>query len=154
VATRKQRRSTSQGVTPKAVDDQPVLQQDAFSNPAARLGFGTLNLTESAHYALTRLSYDISTLLSLYRGNWIARKVIDAPAEDMLKNWIRLTSQVTPQQIDQFDRVTKKTFLPAKLQEAVQWGRLLGGAGAVMVIRGHEDIRYLVPQLLHYLVSG
>ena len=125
----------------KTVSDETgiISSQDAFSNPSARLGFGTPSLLESTQYPLTRLTRDYMLLLSMYRSSSITRRLIDLPVTDSLKNWIRITSQQTPQQKDQFQRVIRKTATIAKLSEAIKWGRLFGGAAAVMVIAGHED---------------
>jgi hypothetical protein len=114
--------------------------QDAFSNPLARTGHGTPNLLESTAYPLTRLTRNYILCLSLYRSHWIARRVIDCIAEDMMKNWVIINSQVKPKQIDEFDRVVRHTGTRGKLLEGIRWGRLFGGAGAVMMIKGHEGI--------------
>ena len=44
---------------------------DAFSNPAARLGLGTTDLTQATDYPLVRLSQNYELFTSLYRDNWI-----------------------------------------------------------------------------------
>ena len=46
-----------------------VAVNDAFSNPAARLGFGTMDLTQSTDYPMTRLSQNYELLTSLYRDS-------------------------------------------------------------------------------------
>ena len=43
----------------------PVAAMDAFSNPAARIGFGTMDLTQATVYPLTRLSQNYQLLTSL-----------------------------------------------------------------------------------------
>ncbi len=98
------------------------------------------NLLEGTNYPLTRLSRDYNLMNSLYRGSWIIRKVIDSIPEDALKNWYELNSQITPEAIDQFKKVEKRTKTKAKILEAWKWGRLYGGAAAVMMIEGHEDM--------------
>jgi phage-related protein (TIGR01555 family) len=128
----------------RRVNDASVREQrrmlDAFSNPSARLGYGTPNMTEGAQYPLTRLTRNYLLLVSLYRSNWIVRKVIDTKAEDMLKNGWRINSQVTPAQIDKYEQVMTATGTVPKLIEALSWSRLYGGAGALIVIEGEEDL--------------
>ena len=111
---------------------------DAFSNQLARTGFGTSNLLEGTSYPLTRLSRNYILMQSLYRSNWIARKLIDSVAEDMFKNWIQIVSDIDPQDIEDFDQTIDRTRTQAKLLLAVKWARLFGGAGAVMMIKGDE----------------
>lgn len=113
---------------------------DAFSNRAARLGFGSPHLLEGTQYPLTRLTRDYILMVSLYRSNWIVRKIVDAKAEDMTKNWLQLTSQVTPEELDQFNKAIDDTVTQSKICDTLKWARLYGGAGALIVIEGHDDL--------------
>ena len=36
--------------------EAPVVTMDAFSNPAARIGFGTLDLLQATEYPMTRMT--------------------------------------------------------------------------------------------------
>jgi len=116
---------------------------DAFNNSLARIGWGSSNLLEGTNYPLTRLSYNYILLQSLYRSNWIARKVIDAIAEDMVKNWFTFTSQISPAATKKLDMTMKLTGVQAKVLEGLKWARLFGGAGAVMIIKGQESPRQM-----------
>ncbi|HBS60875.1 MAG TPA: hypothetical protein DEA44_16635, partial [Firmicutes bacterium] len=80
-----------------------VKTKDAFRNQAARLGFGTPNLLEATEYPLTRLTQNWQLLNSLYRSHWIIRRIIDVVPGDMLKNWIKITSQMPPDALKRFD---------------------------------------------------
>jgi phage-related protein (TIGR01555 family) len=111
---------------------------DAFSNIAARLGTGSNNLLEGTAYPLTRLSFNYILMQSLYRSNWIIRKVIDVPAEDMTKNWISLTVESDPKQMKRFEQAVKLTGTQNQMLTTLKWARLFGGAGGVIVIKGHE----------------
>ena len=123
-----------------ALATQTRMALDAFANGLARLGHGTASLTEGTQYPLTRFSRNYILMQSLYRSNWIARKIIDCPIEDMLKTFPRLKCTVTPQQDDQFQRVVRATKTLPKLIEAGKWGSLFGGAIAIPIIAGHEDL--------------
>lgn len=113
---------------------------DSFSNPFARLGVGQSNLLEAAEYPVTRLTQNYPLLNSLYRNDWIARRVIDTIPEDMMKNWFTLKSQLTPDQIGRFDTLVRRTHLKRQLLEGLRWGRLFGGAAGIIVIEGQEDM--------------
>src|SRR6266702_4712242 len=80
----------------KTTDTEMRHAIDAFQNQLARIGFGQPNLTEGAAYPLTRLSRNYILMQSLYRSNWIARKVIDCISEDMTKNWISFITAMDP----------------------------------------------------------
>lgn len=112
---------------------------DAFANPAARLGVGSNNLLEFTQYPLTRLSFNYILLQSLYRSNWVVRKVVDSVAEDMTKNWVRVDTELPPAKIDGFNRSVDATGTRNQLQTTMKWARLFGGAAAVMIIEGQED---------------
>ena len=69
------------------------MNNDTYANIAANLGIGSDNLSEQGGYLLTRFSWDYRTLNALYRNNWIAKVIIDKPANEMLKNWFEIQSQ-------------------------------------------------------------
>ena len=78
-------------------------------------------------------------MVTLYRSNWIVRKVIDVAAEDMVKNWYQITSEMDPKHIDQLQRLERTTKTRANMLQALKWGRLFGGGAAIMIIDGHDD---------------
>ncbi|BDR73344.1 hypothetical protein K144316041_20520 [Clostridium tetani] len=117
-----------------------VATTDAFQNVLARLGTGTPNLLEGTDYPMTRLTQNFQLMNSLYRSHWIVRKVIDCIPEDMTKNWITIKSQLSPENLKRFDKLQRTTQLKSDILEGLKWGRLYGGAGAVIIIDGHEDI--------------
>lgn len=117
-----------------------VRAMDAFANMLARTGFGSQNLMNGTEYPLVRLSQNYTLINSLYRSHWIVRRVIDTIPEDMCKNGWKIKSQIAPEMIERIEKSEKKTATKAKLIEALKWGRLYGGAGAIMMIDGHEDI--------------
>ena len=113
---------------------------DSYSNPMARIGFGQFNLTQMSDYPLTRLTQNFALLNSLYRTEWIARRIIDTLPQDMTKNWYQLKSQLQPDQLDLFATMERKTRLKEQINEGLTWGRLFGGAAGVIVIEGQEDM--------------
>lgn len=112
---------------------------DYFRNLAARMGYGTPSLAEGTEYEMVRLSNDYWLMLTLYRNHWISRRIVDLPSDDMTKSWCHLTSQLPPDDIQKFDRVVERTFTPLKINQAIKWSRLYGGAGALILVKGHES---------------
>lgn len=112
---------------------------DYFSNPAARMGYGTPSLAENSEYEMVRLSNNYWLMLTLYRNHWLARRVVDLPAQDMTRAWCKLSCQVSPEEIQTFDRVVSRTFTPHRIRQALKWARLFGGAGCLIAIKGHEN---------------
>lgn len=117
-----------------------MMANDAFSNPLARTGYGTPNLMEGTAYPLTRLTNNYQLINSLYRNNWIIRRVVDTIPEDMVRNWIRIKTQLPPEQLDRLDQMWRVRRLQEQILHGLKWGRLYGGALGLMLIAGHEDI--------------
>lgn len=113
--------------------------QDAFQNPLARTGAFTPNLLEATQYPLTRFTRDWQTLNSLYRSHWIVQRVIGAIPEDMLKNGYRITSQMEPDAIKAIEKTERRTKTYDRILTGLKWGRLYGGAGALIMIAGQEN---------------
>ena len=62
-----------------------VTTMDAFSNPIARLGYGTQDLLQATQYPLTRMTQNYQLLTSLYRENWIVQNIIETIPGDMVR---------------------------------------------------------------------
>ena len=118
---------------------QTVSGFDAFTNAAARMGWGTPSVAEAADYNLVRLSYDYWLLITLYRNHWISRRIVDGPAQDMVRAWPKLTSDVAPDDLTRIDRVLRTTGTKSQVLKTLQWARLFGGAGALIMIDGQEN---------------
>ena len=131
----KRKPKTSDGITGKRVRSQAL---DYFTNQLARLGYGTPSLPEGRQYNLVRLSNNYLLLLTLYRNHWIARRIVDLPAIDMTRAWPKLNCELAPKEIQKFDRTVQRTYTPRTIRQTIKWARLYGGAGALMVIKGHE----------------
>lgn len=124
-----------------------IKTKDAFQNPMTRSGVFMPNALEATDYPLTRFSRNWQLINSLYRSHWVVRRVIDIIPEDMLKNGYKIESQLSPDQLKQIGRVERQTRITAKILEGLRWGRLYGGAGGLILIKGHED---LLDQPLEY----
>lgn len=116
-----------------------IITQDAFQNEMARIGFGQPNILEGTTYPLTRLSYNYNLLNSMYRGSWIVRKIIDVVPSDMLKNWVKITSLIDPDAMTKFNKTIRQTGTKAKINEGLRFGRLYGGAAALIIIDGDQN---------------
>lgn len=118
----------------KLLDSQiSILQsRDSYSNIAARLGLGSDSLNEGAFYYLTRLTFDYQQLTAMYRNSWIIREGINIIANDMHKLGIDIKSELQPEQIEKVQK--KLNDVRQKQIECTRWGRLYGGAVALMLI--------------------
>lgn len=112
---------------------------DSFQNPMTRSGVFMPNPLEMTEYQLTRFTRDWQTINALYRSHWIVRRIIDVIPEDMIKNGYHILTQLSPDQIKKIVRCDRTTRTSRRILEGLKWGRLYGGAGALIMIEGHEN---------------
>lgn len=112
---------------------------DSFQNPMTRTGVFMPNPLETTEYPLTRFTRDWQTINALYRSHWIVRRIIDVIPEDMIKNGYHILTQLSPDQIKKIVRCDRTTRTSRRILEGLKWGRLYGGAGALIMIEGHEN---------------
>mgnify|MGYP005766435199 CR=1 FL=1 len=124
----------------KSSSPQKVATTDAYSNPAARLGFGTLDLTQATSYPLTRLTQNYQLLTSLYRDNWIAQNIVSTIPRDIVRKWYDVKSNIGPDYLDELAKLERKTQIRQKILDGMCWGRLYGGAAGVILIKGQDDL--------------
>lgn len=135
MAKRKQRQRES----PDAVNKTKTTL-DSFSNPIARLGFGTQDLLQATEYPLTRMTQNYQLLTSLYRENWIVQNIIETVPGDMVRKWYVLNGNIAPEYVDTLQRLERKTHLRSSLLEGMHWGRLYGGAAGIIMVRGQGEL--------------
>lgn len=112
---------------------------DSFQNPMTRSGVFMPNALEATEYTLTRFTRNWQTINALYRSHWIVRRIIDVIPEDMIKNGYHILTQLSPDQIKKIVRCDRTTRTSRRILEGLKWGRLYGGAGALIMIEGHEN---------------
>lgn len=113
---------------------------DYLQNMAARTGLGTPNLISGTEYPLVRFTYNYWELITLYEEHWLCRRIVDTPAEDMIRTWPRLiSSDLDPKDLGRLDRALRRTRVRQDVLTTLKWARLFGGAGALIVIKGHEN---------------
>lgn len=118
----------------------PVVTMDAFSNPAARIGWGTMDLMNGTSYPMTRLTQNYELLTSMYRDNWIIQNIVATVPNDMIRKWYQVKSSITPEQMDQLTKLERKIQLRKRLLLGMYWGRLYGGAVGVILVKGQDDL--------------
>lgn len=113
---------------------------DAYSNIQANLGAGSRNLTQTGKYIMERFTWDYWTLNVLFRNNWIAKAIIEKPANEMLKNGFNIQSQLEPEKISRIMQTWTRTQTKDKFLKCLKWARLYGGCIMVPLIEGQEDL--------------
>ena len=140
MAKRKQDRRVRADTKQNMVSQAPVSTMDAFSNPAARIGFGTMDLLQATEYPMTRMTQNYHLLTSLYRDSWIVQNIISTIPNDMMRKWYNIKSGIGPEYISQMARLERRTQIRKKILLGMYWGRLYGRAAGVILIKGHNDM--------------
>lgn len=136
----KKRNSRRTRADTAGVKQGSIQTMDAFSNPAARIGFGTMDLLQATEYPTVRLTQNYQLLTSLYRDNWIVQNIVATIPNDIIRKWYELRSNISPEQVDQMKKLERKTQIRKKLLLGMYWGRLYGGAVGVILVKGQDDM--------------
>ncbi len=113
---------------------------DMFLNAMARTGMGAQNLMNTTEYELTRLTKNYQLLTTLYRENWIIKRIINTVPDDMCKNWFEINCELPPEAVDRYNKLEKRTKIKSKILDALYWSRLYGGSAAIMLISGQDNL--------------
>ena len=73
-----------------------------------------------------------------FRGDWIARKIVMAPAEDATREW--RAWQANGDQIELIEEEERTHNIQKKTREAIFKARLYGGAGMVIGVDDGKDV--------------
>lgn len=105
-------------------------------------GLGTAkDKTVANVYGLALL--DQMQLDNAYRGDWVARKVVDIPAMDATKKW--RSWQASGPQLQQLDDEERRLGLRRKVKTAMIKARLYGGSAIVIGTGDADPSKELVP---------
>ena len=99
-------------------------------------GMGTMahDKSASSHYYHEYLSP--IELEAAYRSSWIAKKIVDVPAQDALRKWRDWKGD--SEQIKQLINYERKMNVRGKVLDAYKYGRLWGG-GAIVIGTDQTD---------------
>ena len=111
---------------------------DSFQNFALGLGIGTNNPTSGNMYGYNPKTKQRVELEWAHRGSFIAGVAVDILADDMTREGVDLVGQLTPEDIQRIDERATTLKIWPRLNSAIKWGRLYGGAIAVLLIDGQD----------------
>lgn len=130
MSNRKQRR--------QATNTQTATTKDGFANLTARMGLGAKNVLSDSTYIFDLLTRNRVKLEAMYRGSWIVGAAVDAVAEDMTRAGVNIKGGDDPEAIQQMQSKLTRLGIWHSLLETIKWGRLYGGAIALIVIDGQD----------------
>lgn len=121
------------------VTDKATL--DSFSNLTSKLGIQQpdSNLISNSYYELGPfISRNRLELEAMYRSSWIVGQVVDTVAEDMTREGISMYSEMSPDDVTDFQTMLDEFQVWHDICSTIKWARLYGGAIAVMLIDGAD----------------
>lgn len=98
-----------------------------------------MNAQKTDEWNSAPLTDNPALLTTLYRENWLAKRIIDMPCEDMTRSWYSLGGEFSPEELDRLRRLEARHEIRREITDGIRWARLYGGACALMVIRGQEN---------------
>ncbi len=125
---------------------------DGYSNAAAFLGEAS-PLVASGTFIRNHLTAQMDLLTTVYRESWLAKRIIDMPCEDMTRSWYSLSTSMHEEDLHDLSRLEARHSIKQEITNAIRWGRLYGGAIALIVIRG-DEYRMEEPLDLDMLLPG
>lgn len=114
---------------------RPVGVSDGLENVVAGLGTDRDKMSYSVYgmpRVLTRMELE-----NAYRGSWLSKKIVNAVADDMTREWRHVVFDDDDGE-NQFaiEQAEKRFSLKGKINESLRWARLYGGA---LLIIGTRD---------------
>lgn len=92
-------------------------------------GLGTQKAKREHNMFSFGILNDFQQLDASYQTSWLARAIVDYPAEDMTREWRTIKCDGADEIRAEEDRLQ----VPALISEATSWARLYGGAGLLMI---------------------
>lgn len=117
-----------------------TLTLDGFMNSMTNAGLSGLNPLSYTGYIYQNITMDYQRLVNLYKSNWVVKRIVNVVAGDMLRKGYKIISQINPQAVNRIHKLEQKYKVNQKLKSGIQWSRLFGGAGGLIVIDGDEDL--------------
>lgn len=83
---------------------------------------------------------DMEFTSSLYSQNWLASAVVDVPANDMTRNWIKILDQ--EEEVESaIEREMNRLGAKQKINQAIKWAGAYGGAIIIMMVDDGRDMK-------------
>lgn len=115
-----------------------TMTTDGFDNFVSRLGINNDNALSAGTYEFNLVTRNRIKLEAAYRGSWVVGAVIDSVPEDMTRAGIDITTNEDDADIKDLRQVISRLQISQSLCSLKKWGRLYGGAIAVIQIKGQD----------------
>lgn len=114
------------------------LTLDGFDNFVSRLGLNNDNALSAGTYEFNLVTKNRIKLEAAYRGSWVVGAVVDSVAEDMTRAGVEIITNEADEDIKDVKSSMSRLQIWQSIQNLIKWGRLYGGAIAVIQIKGQK----------------
>lgn len=104
---------------------QQRITSDRWENEKNRFGSDNDPMTITSFKRSKRL--DRNTLDALYEHNSLAKRIINIPADDATREWIKITHDTSPEKAEFIEEEMKRLNIQSLVWEGIVQGRLYGG---------------------------
>lgn len=114
---------------------------------------------KSAHSYFQELTITDVDLQAMYRSCWLAAKIIDIVADDMVSHWRSYNApKLDSEQIEALEMSESQLRVKTAVNDALRWGRLYGGAVAVLKFANEKydapiEVGQIRPNSLEYVYA-
>ena len=112
---------------------------DSFVNYEQNMGIGADNPLSTATYGFNPITRQRTILEWMYRGSWLAGKLIDTIAEDMTRTGAEFLGGIDPKDVAIANKWITKNRIWHQISDAIKWGRLYGG-GLLVILIGDQKL--------------
>lgn len=114
---------------------------DGLQSLVMRLGYGVGGgdrQLSDAHYIDQRDEIDYVGLEAMYKVSWLAGVAIDVIASDMTREGIEILGSLDSEQRTKIEKTMTRSGAWNAITKLIKYGRLYGGAGAVIQVEGQR----------------
>lgn len=122
---------TMKSRTPATIRPKTALEarQDRWVNESNRFGSRADPMTRTTFHR--DIAMDRGLLDAIYRHDWLTRRIVDIPAEDAIREWVRFLNS-DQKKIQAAEHEIERLNIRERAEELIRLSRLYGGA--VMIL--------------------
>lgn len=137
-AARDARAQESRATKEALLSGTPNTTLDSFVNFAQKMGVGADNALSTSRYGFNPITRNRIQLEWVHRGSWLGGVAIDIVADDMTREGVEITSEMSPDDQQAITKCVADMGVWDQFADTIRWGRLYGGAISVILVDGQD----------------
>ncbi|MCK5609873.1 DUF1073 domain-containing protein [Candidatus Pacearchaeota archaeon] len=112
-----------------------LIRMDGWFNLLTGMGTTARDKRTRTSFGLAQ-RFDRQSLIEIYRGDGLGKRIIQIPAKDMVREWIKISGDPEGLITKGMNELSTKSFV----KEALIWARLFGGSIILMLIEDGQEL--------------